>query len=188
MLARYGRETGEQRDRLPAAAKEQQPAVRDHRQDVAYPVDAHQQGEAESEAAERRDRPGTGPVRLQRVDDEAEPAEEQDLRQRLAVVRPARELLRQRDRQDQCRQRRPPRPGEPGGQPAEGEHRAGPEHRRHRDRGSHTPDPETGREDHRQAGHELRHNAVADLVEGGAAEVEQVMGAAECRACLRDRQ
>ena len=61
-----------------------------------------------------------------RVDDQAEPAEEQDLRHRLAVGRPAGELLRQGEREHQGRQRRPPRPDEPGGQAAEGEHRAAP--------------------------------------------------------------
>ena len=152
------------------------------------PVDAHHQGEAERQAAEGRQHPGRPAFCRQRVDDQAQPAEEQDLRQRLAVGRPAGELLGQGEREDEGGQRRPPRPGEPGGQAAEGEHRAGPEQRRHAGRHAHPAGPEPGRHDHRQARHELRHHAPADLVEGEAVEVEQLVGAAERRPRLRNRQ
>ena len=175
-VERAGQQAADQRDRLPPPGQQQDPAVRDHRQDVARPVDAHHQGETERQAAERRQHPGRPAFGRQRVDDQAQPAQEQDLRQRLAVGRPAGELLGQGEREDQSRQRRPSRPGEPGGQPAEGEHRAGPEQRRHQDRRAHPAGPEPGRHDHRQPGHELRHHAVADLVEGDAVEVEQAGG------------
>ena len=70
-----------------------------------------------------------GPVPVEGVDDQAESAEEQDLRHRLAVGGPAGELLRQGQGEDEGGERSPARPDEPGGQAAEGEHPARPEHR-----------------------------------------------------------
>jgi len=175
-------------DRLGPSPGQQQATVRNDQQDVADPVDAHQDGQAESQAAQRGGDPGRGPAGRQRVDDQAEPAKEQDLRQRLAEGRPAGVLLRQGEGEDQSRQWCPPWPDQPGGQAAEREHRGRPEHRCDQDRRAHPADPETGRENHRQPGHELRHDAPTDLVVRGAGKNERVVEAAERRARLRDRQ
>ena len=124
------------------------------------------------------------PSVAERVDDQAEPAEEQDLRQRLAVGRPAGELLGQGEREDEGRQRGPPRPGEPGGQAAEGQHRARAENR------APSPPPRSRRRSRTPPARIIGSPAMncgttvfADLVVGEAGEREPVMGAAERRAC-----
>jgi hypothetical protein len=183
-----GQEPAQEREGLPPPAKEQQAGVRDHRQDVARSVDAHQQGQAESEAAEPGADPGAKTIGVERVDDQAEPAEEQDLRERLAVGRPAGELLRQRDREHEGRERGPPWPDQPSSQPAEGQHCARADDGAHGHRRRHPAGPEPRGQDHRQSRHELRHDCAAALVEGETLEREHVAGAAECAAVLRDRQ
>ena len=111
------------------------------------------------------------------VPEQAQPAEEQQLGQRLAVRGPHRVRLgvgqRQRGRRERCS----PRPDGAGHERREGEQREGTDHGVGAQQPRETADPVRRRECQRQAGHELRlQRAVGGAVERRAAvgEVRQV--------------
>ena len=117
----------------------------------------------------------------ERVDEHAQPAEQQHLDQGLAERRPRHVDLGQRDREDQRPDRRPPPPGQAAHDSAERQHRAAAEHRRHQQRAAEPGQPRPGGEHERQPGQERRGEVSAGQVEPGVRE-DQPPGASErCR-------
>ena len=119
------------------------------------------------------------PVDDERVGQQAQAAEQQDLGQRLAERAAAGVLLGQAQRQHGRRGRRPAGAGQPPGQAAEREHRAAADHGCHEESGADAVQPDPGGQHQRRAGHELRHDAGAARVVVGAGEAQARVRAAE---------
>ncbi len=124
----------------------------------------------------------------QRVDDEAQAAEEQDLNGRLAERVPGRIDLGQGERQHERPGRSPLPPGQPTDEAAEREHGQTAE-----DRVDHRPAARAGRpepasEQHRQAGRYRRENVMTVGDEPDARQVQARMRTAERRQRAGNRQ
>jgi len=128
------------------------------------------------------------PVDEERVGQQAQAAEHQDLSQRLAERAAAGVLLGQAQRQHGRRGRRPAGTGQPPGQAAEREHAAAADHGRDEERGVDAVQPDAGRQDQRRAGHELRHDAGAARVVVGAGDVQAEVRTAERGYRIGDRK
>ena len=155
------------------------------------PVDANQDDQAEDQAGQGGQHavlPGPGRVagrgggRLarddQRVDQQAQAAEQQDLGQRRVERAAAGVLLGQAQGQGRGRGGRPPGPDQPG-QAAERQHRARADQRRGDQRGRDAAQPDRRGQDQGQAGHELRREARTGRIVVEAGERQARVRAAE---------
>ena len=113
-----------------------------------------------------------------RVEQQAQRGEHEQLRQRLAVGRAERQHHRQRQRERERGDRGPARADQPGGQAAEREQRAAADERRHQQHRGPAADPAERGQGQPGAGHELRGQPVAGGVERLGGRGDQLVAAA----------
>ena len=123
-----------------------------------------------------------------RVDEEDEPAEEQQHRQRLAVRRARGVQHRLRAREAEGDERCGARADQPTGEAGDSEQRERGEERVEAQQRAEPAEPPRRGEQQRQRGHELRHHRAAVGVVGGAARVDPRAEAAEHLGLRIDRQ
>ncbi len=99
---------------------------------------------------------GVATAHHERVDEQAQPAEQQHLYQRLAQQCPRRVHLGEAHREHQFSRYRPPRPAQPSREPGERQHGAAAEDRGHQQRPAEAAEPRSAGEHQRQPRQELR--------------------------------